>query len=253
MIDSKKPLDVTLNGHSTVFDIARLTIPQQKALVEWFCKTIFEHQVKQLSTLREQHPEIPIEDLRKEKLPKYFIFFEEAHTYFPQGCMRARAYENTVRLLTQGRNYNVRIGCVTQFASLLDKNAMRYMNQRYFGATSEPNDTEYISKFLPKTALVKIATEMNPKKELEKSTRQELASMILSSLKAGQFIYKHRNRITQIQIKPFRAFLQPRPRLQTLTTPKKPIKQTHKPQTIKGLLVLGALLTIAFIMGVLIR
>jgi tRNA splicing ligase len=39
-------------------------------------------------------------------------------------------------------------GGITQFASMLDKNAMRYMKQRYFGATNERNDVKYVSSFL---------------------------------------------------------------------------------------------------------
>lgn len=186
-VDAKKPLDVTFNGDSTVFDISKLTIPHQKKLVEWFCKTIFEHQSEQLSKLRQHYPYESLDDLR-ERLPKYFVFFEEAHTYFPQGCMRAKAYENTVRLLTQGRNYNVRIGCITQFASLVDKNAIRYMKQRYFGYTDEPNDVDYIKGFI----------------------RQEAQK--LTTLKAGQFIYKHRNNIEKIQIQPFKTPHRPQPK-----------------------------------------
>ena len=119
---------------STIFDFSKISINQEQLIVEEFCKLIMLYQAETPEKQRKQ----------------YFLIFEEAHTYFPEGCMRAKRYQNTVRMMTQGRNYGVRFGCITQFASLIDKNAMRYMKQRYIGYTDEPNDVEYVKRFFPK-------------------------------------------------------------------------------------------------------
>ena len=153
---------------SLIFDLSMLGIPEQQSLVETFCKELMEWQAS-----------IP-----KHKRRQWFIVFEEAHTYFPEGCMRSKRYKNTVRMMTQGRNFRIRFMCITQFASLLDKNAMRYMRQRYFGYTDEPNDIRYVSKFF------------NDDADIENKVR---------GLEAGSFLYKNGDSYRQVEIQPFRS------------------------------------------------
>jgi hypothetical protein len=62
---------------------------------------------------------------------------------------------------------------------MIDKDIMKYMKQGYFGSTDEPNDVEYVNQFFPKT---------------------KQPNLILDS---GPFLYKHGNRITTINIKPY--------------------------------------------------
>ena len=124
--------------------------------------------------------------------------------------MRAKAYRNTVRMMTQGRNYGIRFACITQFASLIDKNAMRYMRQRYIGYTDEPNDLEYILRFFPKRF-------------------REQVEKMLRKLEAGQFIYKCGDKINQIKIEPFTSSTKP----QKIETPDPPIAE-DTPQTKHG-------------------
>lgn len=137
---------------SIIIDISPLTIPATQQLADLFCLAIY---------------------LQQSRIPKtrrkfYFIVFEEAHTQFPQGILGAKRMANAVRLLTQGRNYNIRMGMITQFAAMLDKRGMRYMKQRYFGWTDELNDRNYISAFIG----------------------DEYASS-LKYLKSGEFVYYH--------------------------------------------------------------
>jgi hypothetical protein len=160
---------------STIFDFSKLTPTQQQQAVEEFCKIIMLHQA----------------DIPESKRKKYFLIFEEAHTYFPEGCMRAKRYQNTIRMMTQGRNFGIRFACITQFASLIDKNAMRYMRQRYFGSTDEPNDFEYVLRFFPK------------------NKRDEIAEEIVR-LKAGQFIYKNGNHTELVKIEPYKCDIKPK-------------------------------------------
>ena len=160
---------------SRIYDFSKLTVEQKQNSVEFFNKQIIRHQA----------------ELPENKRKKYFIIFEEAHTYFPQGCMTAKRYQNTVQLMTQGRNFNVRFACITQFSALIDKNAMRYMRQRYFGSTDEPNDFEYVLRFFPK------------------NKRDEIAEEIVR-LKAGQFIYKNGHKTELMQIQPYKCDTKPK-------------------------------------------
>jgi len=127
-----KQVSFTLNNHDTIYDISELTPMEQQMLVEAFCEVMYKNQA--MRTVEQRHP--------------YFIIFEESQIYMPQGCMRAKRFQNTVRLLTQGRNYKVRFGIITQFASMVDKDVMKYMKIRYFGWTSEKNDVEYVQGFI---------------------------------------------------------------------------------------------------------
>lgn len=104
-------------------------------------------------------------------------------------------------VVTEGRGYNIRFGCITQFASMLDKNALRYMRQRFFGATDELNDVNYIEGFIGDKA-------------------EEL-----KTLKAGQFIYSHpaKNILRKIQIKPHVQIVKP----QRIISPSILIQQTN--------------------------
>jgi len=166
-----------------IFDLSQLTIIEQQGFVEDFCKKLIEQQAKtkcEFGVYCDWKPK------------QYYIIFEEAQIYFPQGYMMSRSYRNTVRMMTQGRNFGVRFCCITQFASMIDKKAMRYMRQRYFGYTDEPNDTEYILKMFPKEF-------------------REQGTKYLMGLKAGQFIYKCGNAVDQFEIAPFQSETKPQP------------------------------------------
>ena len=131
-IDSISSIDKIHLKSATILDISSLTVPQTQEIVERFCQRIFEFQAR-----------TPIENRKK-----IMIIFEEAHTEFPQGILRAKRMQNAVRLLTQGRNFNIRMGMITQFAALIDKSAIRYMTQRFFGWSDEKNDLDFISSFI---------------------------------------------------------------------------------------------------------
>jgi hypothetical protein len=148
---------------SIVYDLSMLSVRDCQKLIESFSEKLMMQQALTRSQTR------------------YFLCFEEAQIYFPEGCMRSKAYQNSVRMLTQGRNFKVRFICITQFASLLDKNAMRYMKQRYFGYTDEPNDVNYIGRIIRKS-------------EAEK----------LQSLNAGEFVYFNRGKTIKIAIEPYK-------------------------------------------------
>jgi hypothetical protein len=191
--------------HSSIFDISELSVKQAQRFVEGFCNAIMTQQAKPKCMFNVDQLEACENDVCQKcefrkadnkdiycnwKPKRYFLIFEEAHMYFPQGCMTAIAMQNTVRMMTQGRNFGVRFCCITQFASMIDKKAMRYMRQRYFGYTDEPNDTEYILRMFPKEF-------------------KEHGTRYLMGLKAGQFIYKCGNEVDQFEITPFTSETKP--------------------------------------------
>jgi DNA helicase HerA-like ATPase len=121
-----------LKLEDTIFDTSRLTTLQFQQLVENFSKAIYLHQAV----------------LKKEERKFCFPIFEEAHTVLPEGVMKSKTLQNLVRLITVGRNYKIRVGMITQFAAMLDKSALRYMGQRYFGWTDEYNDVHRIGTMI---------------------------------------------------------------------------------------------------------
>jgi len=155
---------IEIPRESLIYDLSVLTIAQQKRFVENFNRELFDHQIKNKSD------------------QWYFCIYEESHQYFPQGCMRAKAFEYSVRLLTQGRNFKISMALVTQFSSMLDKDCMKFMCQRFFGASNEANDIRYLKGFLGKDATS------------------------LKTLEAGEFFYFNRGRISKIQIDSFENF-----------------------------------------------
>jgi len=159
-LERVRSLDVPTE--SMIYDISLLGPMQQADLVENFSKRLFEFQAKT--------PE-----------PKqYLIIFEEAHTYFPQGCMRAKRLQNTVKLLSVGRNLNVACVLISQFASMIDKFAVKHaMAQAWFGFTREPNDLRYLRQILGE--------------EVEE----------LGKLEDGEFVYLNRNKTSKINIEPY--------------------------------------------------
>lgn len=114
----------TIPQENIIYDISLLGTEQTQKIVENFCKRLLKQQA-----------ETP-EDFRRQ----YFLVFEEGHEYFSEGALRAKRLENTAKIMTRDRNFKIRFMCITPFSSLIDKKAMKYMAQRFFGYTSEPND-----------------------------------------------------------------------------------------------------------------
>jgi DNA helicase HerA-like ATPase len=147
--------------NSVVFDISRLSVEQRQKLIEGFSQKLYQDQVMNL--------------FRKE----YFLIFEEGGTYFKEGFMRGKRFSNTSMLMSEGRNYDVRFMVITQFFASIDKTAMRYMKQRYFGYTDEKNDVSYVKAFLGDQASK------------------------LKDLRAGEFMYYNAGKTTKISIEPY--------------------------------------------------
>ena len=119
-----------------IFDTSNLTTLQLQQVAEKFCWLLYRSQA----------------ELPKVQRKLYCIIFEEAQIVFPEGVMKSNRLQNVVRLATVGRNFGIRIGVITQFAAMVDKSAVRYMGQRFFGWTDEYNDVRRIGTMLGKEA-----------------------------------------------------------------------------------------------------
>jgi hypothetical protein len=164
-VEPYRNLDVPCE--STIFDISLLSPNEERRTVESFSEKLFQSQAS--------NPECT----------RYLIVFEEAHTYFTQGCMRSENLANCVRMLSVGRNVSIACVLISQFASMLDKFAVKHStSQMWCGFTREPNDIKYLRQILGSDA--------------EK----------LSKLSDGQFLYLTRNGLSKIAIEPYESLTQ---------------------------------------------
>jgi hypothetical protein len=173
---------ITIPNESMVYDLSTIAPLQQREFVERFNRALVEYQI---NSTKEQW---------------YFCIFEEAHTYFYQGSMRSKAMQYTVRALTQGRNFRISMALISQFSSMLDKDTMKFMNQRFFGVSNEPNDISYLKGFLNKHA-------------------QEL-----KTLDSGEFLYFNKGKISKVSIEPYETTIQKQQITIPQSAPIEPIK-----------------------------
>jgi hypothetical protein len=157
-------IDIPL-GRSVVLDMSQLSFLERKRFVNAFVEVTYRAHM--------------IEGYKR--APFRFILFEEAQTYFFNGCFRSpKSYSAPIDLVTVGANYNIRFGLITQFPALVDKAPVKIAQQRYFGWSTEKNDLDYIRKFIGKDWLSEI-----------------------KSLQKGEFLYQLRNKITKFSIEPY--------------------------------------------------
>jgi len=157
---TREPVQLKWNWINTIFDTSMLSTQQQQDFTEIFCSIV-------LNTLIATQPQAR---------PQVWIWFEEAHTPIPNFIFSSKRLQETKRLITQGANFSISFGIISQFPAMVDKLPVKATQQRYFGLTSEPNDTKYLRQYIGK----------------------EWASQ-LEDLNKGEFIYKHRKQIMRFQ------------------------------------------------------
>lgn len=151
----------------TVFDMSKLSVSERFTFCDQLCKGVMNSRVNVYNP---------------KTLPWLFLIFEEAQLYLSNGCMRSlRRYGNVLNVVSNGRNFNVRFGLITQFPANVDKAPVKITQQRYFGWTTEKNDLAYIKSFL------------NTKQELEQ----------LKNLNKLEFLFQYRGRVEKIKIAPY--------------------------------------------------
>lgn len=188
-ITVKPHAKIEIPFESQIYDLSVLTLKQQKEFVESFNRALFDYQITH-------------------GLQWYFCIYEEAHMYFYQGVLRSNEMQYTVRLLTQGRNFKISMALITQFSAMLDKDTMKFMEQRFFGASNEPNDTEYITRFFPK----------NEREKIEET---------LQKLSSGQFLNMQKQ---IIQIQPYEGTTTKTEIVSDTTPTQQPLPKIVEPQ-----------------------
>ena len=127
-------IDIPAN-QSAVIDLSGVNYVTRIKYVIAFCKTLYNWHVSK----------------GFKRSPQEFVIFEEAHTYFPNGCFRSpKQFSPCIDLVTVGANFNLRFGVITQFPASLDKSVVKVCQQRYFGWSTEMNDLNYIKAFVGK-------------------------------------------------------------------------------------------------------
>ncbi|MCW4042601.1 MAG: hypothetical protein NWE90_02605, partial [Candidatus Bathyarchaeota archaeon] len=194
--------NLEIPSESLVYDLSLLSPIESQKVVERFSKRLFNYQAK-----------IP-EDKRRQ----YLVILEESHTYFYQGSMQSKRMQNSVKMLSVGRNVDIAVLLISQFASMLDKFAIKHsISQVWFGYTREPNDLKYLRLILGDNA-----------EQLKK-------------LEDGELLYLTRNGISKIAIEPFSSTIArtqikiPEPKL--IQIPEKSKTETNDFQTMAYLIV----------------
>lgn len=154
--------DLPIPETSTIFDISRLTPNQTQRSVEQFCKKLFEFQLGN-------------------SMKRFYVIFEEAQIYFPLSALSSKGTQNTMRLLTVGRNFNVSMCAISQFPALVSKELIKNAQQVWIGCCVEPNTIKYWRGVIDKYS--------------EK----------LRQLSNGQFVYYCRNKISLTEIEPYES------------------------------------------------
>jgi hypothetical protein len=111
--------DLAIPDQNVIVDTSMLTPMQQQQCVERFCKRLFEFQLH--STQR------------------HYLVFEEAQIFFPLNSLRSLKTQNTMRILTTGRNFGVSLCAISQFAATIDKELVKNAAQIFLGYASELN------------------------------------------------------------------------------------------------------------------
>jgi hypothetical protein len=187
-ITVKPYTDLNVPYQNTIIDMSILTPIEQQRTVEAFCKKLFEHQINNMAN-------------------KYYLVFEESQIYFPLSALSSKNTQNTMRLLTVGRNFNISLATISQFPALVSKELIKHAGQIYIGYSTELNTLNYWRGIL--------------------GTHTEK----LKQLSNGQFVYYHRNKISLTEIEPYqnaKAKTQIR-QTEPIITPIEPLKTT--PQT----------------------
>ena len=130
---SKHAEQITWQYKNTIFDTSMLSQDDQQKFTELFSQTLLNFQIQ----LAEPRPQI-------------WIWLEEAHTPLPSWALLSKKLTQTKRLVTQGANFSISFGLITQFCAEVSKLPVKATQQRYFGCTSEPNDTKYLRGFIGK-------------------------------------------------------------------------------------------------------
>lgn len=197
-------LDLPIPEGSVIVDMSTLTPLVQQGCVERFCKQLFEFQL--YSTKR------------------FYLVLEEAQLFFPLNSLRSLKTQNTMRILTVGRNFNVSVCAISQFPAVIDAELRKHAGQLFIGYSAEPNTIKYWRGMIGEHA--------------EK----------LKELQNGQFVYFNRNKISLTEIESYDSAVPKRQITiavpQPAPTPNEPMRQQEQ-ISLTAVLRLGMLIFFA--------
>jgi len=171
---------------SVVYDLSKLTPKEIKNFIAKFLA-------------KEWNQQIAIPEHKR----KWIIYvFEECQILTPQGSLRSNEAQQTLRLMSSGRNYNLGFIAITQRPALTDTSVFELTFQKYFARMNGENDVRKVSQYIGSLAY-----------DLEK-------------LKLGEFMYDKGSVTKWITTKEFKPQTKPR----KLSMPNLSIPQTTQPK-----------------------
>lgn len=151
-----------------VYDLSILYVEQQKDVIKNIVKKEF------------------MKAVNAKRRPNKVFVFEECQLLIPQGRLRSSEAQEILRLITVGRNFNLRFILLTQRPATVDKTCVSLCGQKYLGRVDELNDIRYLRNWIG-----------NHVKKLP-------------SLDVGQFIYDKGSETEIIKVPLFRSARKPR-------------------------------------------
>ena len=137
---------------------------------------------------------------------KWIIYvFEETQMLTPQGGLRSNEAQQTLRLMSSGRNIELGFIAITQRPALADTSVFELSFQRYFARMDGENDKNKVAQYIGSLA--------------EK----------LEDLNLGEFFYDFGRTTKWIYTEEFKPKTKPR-RLQTVSTPKPSVPIQLRPK-----------------------
>jgi len=115
---------------SIVYDISLLYVEQQKEVMTSIVRDMFNRAV------------------RLKSRPRRVFVFEECQLLVPQGRLQSTEAQEVLRLMTVGRNFNLRFILITQRPATVDKTAVSLCGQKYLGRVDELNDIKYLRNWI---------------------------------------------------------------------------------------------------------
>ncbi len=115
---------------SIVYDISLLYVEQQKEVMTSIVRDMFNRSTR----LRNR--------------PRRVFVFEECQLLVPQGRLQSNEAQEVLRMMTVGRNFNLRFILITQRPATVDKTAVSLCGQKYLGRVDELNDIRYLRNWI---------------------------------------------------------------------------------------------------------
>jgi len=117
---------------SVIFDLSRLLPKDAKRFISLILAAEWDMQVK-------------LDEYQRQWI---VYVFEETQMLTPQGSLRSNEAQQTLRLMTTGRNYNLGYIAITQRPALCDTSVFELTFQKYFARMNGENDLRKVANYI---------------------------------------------------------------------------------------------------------